>query len=161
MITYPVRGHKDMGDMTPNEFYPYTNGLKIVDKYNKAFESKIMALLMHWEGSAPWAPPYVWPPFGGEKNYLEFVRGLHKKGNLAGLYASGIGYTLRSNTDTTYNMYREFEEKHLEAVMKVAPDGTLATNGVCTGPNAQRLGYDMCPANDFVKNVVIVRSQDC
>ena len=155
VITYPVRGHKDMGDMTPNELYPYTNALKIMARYNKAFDSKVMALLMHWEGSAPWAPPYVWPPFGGEKNYLEFVKGLHEKGNLAGLYASGIGYTLRSNTDTTYNMYKEYKEKNLEKVMKVAPDGSLATNGVCAGPKAQRLGYDMCPANDFVKNVVI------
>jgi len=155
VITYPVRGHKDLGDQTPNELYPYTNALKIIDKYNKAFDSKVMALLMHWEGSAPWAPPYVWPPYGGEKNYLEFVKGLHEKGNLAGLYASGIGYTLRSNTDTTYNMYKEYEEKHLEKVMKVAPDGTLATNGVCAGPKSQRIGYDMCPANSFVKDVVV------
>jgi hypothetical protein len=155
VITYPVRGHVDLGDMTPNELYPYTNALKIIDKYNKAFDSKIMALLMHWEGSAPWAPPYVWPPYGGEKNYLAFVKGLHEKGNLAGLYASGIGYTLRSNTDTTYNMYKEYEEKQLEKVMKVAPDGTLATNGVCAGPKAQRIGYDMCPANNFVKDVVL------
>jgi len=155
VITYPVRGHKDLGDQTPNELYPYTNALKIVDKYNKAFDSKIMTLLMHWEGSAPWAPPYVWPPFGGEKNYLAFVKGLHEKGNLSGLYASGIGYTLRSNTDTTYNMYKEYEEKHLEKIMKVAPDGKLADNGVCAGPNAQRIGYDMCPANSFVKDVVV------
>ena len=34
IVTYPVRGHKDMGDMTPNEFFPYTNGLKYIDKYN-------------------------------------------------------------------------------------------------------------------------------
>ncbi len=155
VITYPVRGHKDMGDMSPNELFPYTNALKYIDKYNKEFNSKIMALLMHWEGSAPWAPPYVWPPYGGEKKYLDFVEGLHKKGNLSGLYASGIGYTLRSNTDTTYNMSKEYEEKNLHEVMKVAPDGTLATNGVCAGPHAQRIGYDMCPANDFVKDVVI------
>ena len=155
IVTYPVRGHKDMGDMTPNEFFPYTNGLKYIDKYNEAFDSKIMALLMHWEGSAPWAPPYVWPPYGGVSEYLKFVRGLHEKGNLAGLYASGIGYTLRSNTDTTYNMYKEYKDKSLSKVMKVAPDGTLATNGVCTGPMAQRIGYDMCPANDFVADVVV------
>ncbi len=155
VITYPVRGHKDLGDQTPNELFPYTNALKYIDKYNREFSSKIMALLMHWEGSAPWAPPYVWPPYGGEDKYQEFVDSLHKKGNLAGLYASGIGYTLRSNTDTTYNMYKEYNEKHLEKVMKVAPDGTLATNGVCAGPNAQRIGYDMCPANSFVKDVVL------
>lgn len=154
VVTYPVRGHKDMGDMKPNEFYPYTKALSVIDKYNRAFNSKIMALLMHWEGSAPWAPPYAWPPFGGEKKYLEFVKGLHENGNLAGLYSSGIGYTLRSNTDTTYNMYKEFNDKHLAKDMKIAPDGTLAMNGVCTGPHAQRIGYDMCPANEFVKEVV-------
>jgi len=155
VITYPVRGHKDMGDMTPNELFPYTNALRIIDKYNKAFDSKIMVLLMHWEGSAPWAPPYVWPPYGGEKIYQEFVDSLHKKGNLIGVYGSGIGYTLKSNTDTTYNMYKEFNKKQLEKVMRVAPDGKLAPNGVCAGPNAQRIGFDMCPANEFVKEVVL------
>ena len=155
VVTYPVRGHKDLGDQTPNELYPYAQALPYIEKYNEAFNSKIMALLMHWEGSAPWAPPYVWPPYGGEDLYQEFVEGLHEKGNLAGLYASGIGYTLQSNTDTTYKMYLEYEQKQLEKVMKVAPDGSLATNGVCAGPNAQRIGYDMCPANGFVKDVVL------
>lgn len=154
VATWPVRGHRDLGDMTPNELYPYTNGLKWTGRYSEAFDSRILALLMHWEGSAPWAPPYAWPPYGSEKNYIEFVNGLHDQGNLAGLYASGTGYTLRSNTDTSYNNYIEYEEKHLEKVMKVAPDGTLATNGVCAGPDAQRIGYDMCPSNDFVKEVV-------
>ena len=53
-MTYPVRGHVDLGDMTPNELYPYTNALPILDDLTKAFDSKVMALLMHWEGSAPW-----------------------------------------------------------------------------------------------------------
>ncbi|MGD9556575.1 MAG: DUF6259 domain-containing protein [Mangrovibacterium sp.] len=154
VVTYPVRGHMDTGDMSPNEFFPYTKGLKYINKYNDLFDSKIMALLMHWEGSAPWAPPYVWPPYGGEKLYQDFVDSLHAKGNLAGLYASGIGYTLQSNNDPAYNMEQEFREKHLDQIMNVAPDGTLATNGVCTGPKAQRIGYDMCPANEFVKEVV-------
>lgn len=155
VIIYPVRGHRDMGDMTPNEFFPYVNGLKHVDKYNQGFDSKIMALLMHWEGSAPWCPPYVWPPYGGEAGYQEFVDALHEKGNLIGLYASGIGYTLKSNTDPTYNMYKEYKEKGLSRVMKVAPDGNLATNGVCAGPNAQRIGYDMCPSDDYVTNTAV------
>jgi hypothetical protein len=51
-------------------------------------------------------------------------------------------------------MTEEFEREGLSKVMKTAPDGTLATNGVCVGEQAQRSGYDMCPANDFVKQVV-------
>ena len=90
--------------MQTNEYYPYTKALPTLEHYSKVFGAKIMALLMHWEGSAPWAPPYVWPPYGGQENYLEFVKGLHGKGNLAGLYASGIGYTIKSNNDPSYNM---------------------------------------------------------
>ena len=154
VVTYPVRGVRDLGDMTPNKLYPYVNAIKYIDRYAEEFDSRIIALLMHWEGSAPWAPPYVWPPYGGEKIYDEFVNALHEKGNLAGLYASGIGYTLRSNTDPSYNMMDEYEREGLSRVMKVAPDGTLANNGACAGEHAQRIGYDMCPANDFVKQVV-------
>ncbi|MDP2336370.1 MAG: DUF6259 domain-containing protein [Bacteroidota bacterium] len=154
IVTYPVRGTKDLGDMTPNEYYPYTNALPVIEKFSEKTDSKIMALLMHWEGSAPWAPPYVWPPYGGLGNFTQFEKKLHEKGNLLGLYASGTGYTVKSNTDTAYNMTAEFNEKKLSEVMTIAPDGNLATNGVCTGANSQRIGYDMCPANTFVKTVV-------
>ena len=34
------------------------------------------------------------------------------------------------------------------------PDGKPCDNGVCAGPNAQRIGFDMCPANEWVKEVV-------
>ncbi|MCK4749602.1 MAG: hypothetical protein KAT15_21255, partial [Bacteroidales bacterium] len=155
VVTYPVRGHVDLGDMTPNELYPYTNALPILDELSEAFDSRVMSLLMHWEGSAPWAPPYAWPPYGDQDNFKQFVRGLHDGENLIGLYASGIGYTLRSNTDTTYNNYDEFEELGLERIMKKAPDGGYSSRNVCAAPHAQRLGYDMCPTNDFVKEVVI------
>ena len=154
MLSYPVRGTRDLGDMTPNKLFPYLNAIPHIERYAEAFGSRIMVLLMHWEGSAPWAPPYVWPPYGGEKLYNDFVSALHEKGNLVGLYASGTGYTLRSNTDSSYNMMDEYERKGLARVMKVAPDGTLATNGKCSGEHGQRIGYDMCPTNNFVKKVV-------
>ncbi|MGQ8334911.1 DUF6259 domain-containing protein [Sunxiuqinia sp. A32] len=155
VVTYPIRGQKDMGDMTLNELYPYTNALPIIDKLGKAFDSKILSLLMHWEGSAPWAPPYAWPPYGSITNFNQFVENLHDNGNYIGLYASGIGYTLRSNTDTTFNKYDEFEKLGLEKIMKKAPDGGFSSNNVCAAPHAQRLGYDMCPTNRFVKDVVV------
>lgn len=154
IITYPVRGKYDLGDMTPNKLFPYSSAIPIIDRYASLFDSRIMALLMHWEGSAPWAPPYVWPPYGGEEALEEFIRDLHSKDNLIGLYGSGIGYTLRSNTDTTYNNYQEFKEKQLDKIMKVAPDGSLSRVNVCAGPYGQRLGWDMCPACDFVSSVV-------
>ena len=154
VVTYPVRGTKDLGDMTPNEYFPYTKAIPTLNSLSKQFDSKVLALLMHWEGSAPWAPPYVWPPYGGTEDFLQFVEALHAEGNLAGVYASGTGYTLKSNTDPTFNREQEFNEKHLIDIVTQAPDGKPADNGVCAGPNAQRIGYDMCPANEWVKEVV-------
>ncbi len=160
VVTYPVRGEHDMDDgtMPPNALYPYTNALPHLNNLSDAFDSQVMSLLMHWEGSAPWAPPYAWPPYGGTKNFDKFVKGLHDKGNYIGLYASGIGYTIRSNTDTTYNMRKEFEELGLEKIMKKAPDGDFSEVNVCARPQpgvGQRFGYDMCPTNQFVTDVVV------
>ena len=160
VVTYPVRGEHDMDDgtMPPNALYPYTNALPHLNHLSDAFDSKVMSLLMHWEGSAPWSPPYVWPPYGGTNNFDKFVKGLHDKGNYIGLYASGIGYTIRSNTDTTYNMTKEYEELGLEKIMKKAPDGGFSDVNVCASPQpgvGQRFGYDMCPANQFVTDVVV------
>ncbi len=155
VITYPVRGIKDTGDMSPNEYFPYTNALPYIDSLASKLDSKLLVLLMHWEGTAPWAPPYVWPPYGGEKMLAEFRDALHARGHTLGLYASGTGYTVRSNTDTTYNQREEFETKNIKRIVTVAPDGQMATNGICVGPKAQREGFDMCPANPFVKEVVL------
>ena len=154
VVTYSVRGTRDLGPQPPNKMFPYTNALPYINRFNEVLGSPVMALLMHWEGSAPWAPRYVWPPYGGEKMYREFVDSLHARGNLAGLYASGTGYTLKSNTDPIYEMYDEFERLGLKSIMKVAPDGSVIEGGVCAAPWAQRLGHDMCPANDFVKKTV-------
>jgi len=155
VIGYPVRGTKDLGDMTPNEYYPYTNALPYLFRLAEELDSPVMALLMHWEGSAPWAPPYVWPPYGDAEDFKRFIAALHEKGHLAGLYASGTGYTIRSNTDPSYDMGREFEEKRLVDIVVRDPEGKPAENGVCCGPQAQRIGYDMCPANEWVKDVVV------
>lgn len=155
VVTYPVRGKKDVGDQTPNDYYPYTNALPVLDRLSTEFDSTLMVLLMHWEGSAPWAPPYVWPPYGGQDNFMTFLHELHRRGHQIGVYASGTGYTLRSNTDPAYDRQAEFEAKNLQAVMCEAPDGKLADNGVCCGATAQRIGYDMCPANEWVKEVVV------
>jgi hypothetical protein len=154
VVTYPVRGTRDLGDMSPNEYYPYTQALPHLEGLSEAFDSKVMALLMHWEGSAPWAPPYVWPPFGGEDNFLEFVKGLHAKGNLAGVYCSGIAYTIKSNL-CDYSREEEFKSKNLKEVMNVSPEGQVQFSKICSGPKAQRWSYDMCPANRFVGDVVL------
>ncbi len=157
IIMYPIRGQRDLGvEMTPNpEYYPYTNALPILQKYGEALSAPVMALLMHWEGSAPWAPPYVWPPYGDFQDFIRFCEELHKKGNLIGLYASGVAYTIRSNTDPAYDRTKEFQEKRIIQYVTYAPDGKPAENGVCAGPHAQRIGYDLCPANEWVKEIVV------
>lgn len=150
IVAYPVRGVHDMDEMKPNALYPYINALPVIDEIQKATNAKIMALLMHWEGSAPWAPPYVWPPYGGTKNFLQFHKKLKEKGNLLGVYCSGFGYTIQSNLIAKYNMSSEYEHKNLSSGMCSSITGEIKST-ICT---AQRQGYDICPVSKTGKRLL-------
>ena len=140
VISYPVRGVHDTDVMTPNALFPYTRALPMVDKIAGRVGGRLMVLLMHWEGTAPWAPPYVWPPFGGEEIFNEFADALHSRGHMLGVYCSGFGYTIRSNLVDSYHCEEAFEREQLRDIMCTGPKGEL-TSTVCT---AQRFGYDIC-----------------
>ncbi len=152
VLIYPVRGEKDTGQMNPNCFFPYENVLPVVDRYAEALGTRILVLLMHWEGTAPWAPPYIWPPYGGEELFRSFVTKVHDKGHLVGLYASGIGWTDESVLWPEYQMEQFRKDHGLTDIMCAAPDQSLPHSLICNGPI--RWGYDMCPANDFVRECV-------
>ncbi|MBO4326680.1 MAG: hypothetical protein J5950_05370 [Clostridia bacterium] len=144
VVSYPVRGIHDMDEMKPNALFPYTNALGLIDDIEKATAAKLLVLLMHWEGTAPWAPPYVWPPYGGEENFTEFRDELHKRGDLLGVYCSGFSYTVKSNLND-YSREEEFEKKGLEKAMCAGPDGKVLLSRICPG---QRAGYDLCAASE-------------
>lgn len=150
VVTYPVRGTHDMDKMLPNAMFPYINAMKHVERLEKELDSKIMVLLMHWEGTAPWAPPCVWPPFGGEDELKKFIDELHKSGDVLGVYCSGIGWTLKSNVDT-YSTEERFEKENLRNEMCLSPEQELPYSNICT---AQRVGYDLCPTRQFTVNTV-------
>lgn len=152
VVTYPVRGVHDMDEMKPNKLYPYTNALPVLKEIKGICDSKLLVLLMHWEGTAPWAPPYVWPPYGDKENFSEFLNTLHSNGDLLGVYCSGFGYTIQSNLIADYNKQKEYIERGLEKGMCVAPDGKVWISNICT---AQRSGYDICPATDIGKEILM------
>ncbi|BBI31559.1 DUF6259 domain-containing protein [Cohnella abietis] len=163
-VTYPVRGTHDVGNMDPNLYYPYVNALPYLERLKEEFQSPIMALLMHWEGTAPWAPPYVWPPYGGADALRAFSDSLHEKGMYLGLYCSGTGWTQESLLDPAYTMHQEFTEQQLEKVMCTAPDGSLPYSLICNG--YQRWGYDMCAAHPFTSDTIVteirkILASDC
>lgn len=153
VVTYPVRGHHDTDVMEPNKLFPYTNVLPQIERLEKAFGSKILVLLMHWEGTAPWAPPIVWPPYGGEAALGELIDALHRRGDVLGVYCSGLGWTVKSNL-VDYETQKRIAGEHLETEMCRSPEGTLPYSKICTG---QRVGYDLCPTREFTSRVV--RSQ--
>ena len=144
VVSYPVRGIHDTDIMTPNALFPYTNGLPLVDKIASATDARLLVLLMHWEGSAPWAPPYVMPPYGDPDNFDEYLHALHARGHLLGVYCSGFGYTIESNLVDDYSCQETYEQNHLVDAMCAGPDGVVAISKICT---AQRKGYDICPAS--------------
>ena len=145
IVTYPVRGIHDMDKMEPNALFPYKNVLPIFEKIKKATNCRLMSLLMHWEGTAPWAPPYVWPPFGGEKIFYEFRDELHKNGDLLGVYCSGFGYTLRSTLIESYNLEEKIKNENVLEGVCCSPANKPELGRTCTP--YQRYGYDICPAS--------------
>ncbi|HEX2999094.1 MAG TPA: DUF6259 domain-containing protein, partial [Armatimonadota bacterium] len=46
-------------------------------------------------------------------------------------------------------------EEGIVDYVNIAPDGKPAENGVCAGLHAQRIGYDLCPANAWVQDTVV------
>ena len=151
VVSYPVRGTWDKDEMYPNAFYPYTNALPIINEVKEKTGSRILALLMHWEGTAPWAPPYVWPPYGGTENFCEFMQKLHQSGDMLGVYCSGFGYTKQSNLIADYNMEKEYSEQELSRGMCADFDGTVAISRICP---SQRSGYDICPASPVGRKIL-------
>lgn len=151
VVSYPVRGIHDMDEMKPNALYPYTNALPMLEDLRKQCGSRLLVLLMHWEGTAPWAPPYVWPPFGDTDDFHAFLRELHAKGDLLGVYCSGFGYTVQSHLIADYNKEAEYAEKALWHGMCAGPDGRVAISEICQG---QRSGYDICPASEVGKAIL-------
>ena len=142
IVTYPVRGIHDMDEMKPNALFPYTNALPILKRIKNDTGCTIMALLMHWEGTAPWAPPYVWPPFGGTELFNEFRDALHDSGDLLGVYCSGFGYTLRS-TIANYDCEEKIKAQGVLEGVCHSPQNKPELGITCTP--YQRYGYDLCP----------------
>lgn len=154
VVTYPVRGfHTSDGsdDMEPNALIPYINALPLLDDIAERVKSRLLILLIRWEGTAPWAPPYVWPPLGGEQSFFEFRDALHRRRHLLGVYCSGFGYTLQSHLIKTHNCEQEYKERKLDEAMCTGPGGILSLSGICP---EQRSAYDICPASKKGREVL-------
>ncbi|MDD5603606.1 MAG: DUF6259 domain-containing protein [Eubacteriales bacterium] len=142
VVIYPPRSIRGTGYLGPNEFFPYKNALKYIDDLAEAFDSKILVLLTYWEGSAPWAPPYIWPPYGGEDDFKDFVKVMHDRGHYVGVYGSGLHWTDKSLLVPEFDMGKFRLEKGLNSSMCAAPDEELF-QGVC---ETIRTGHNMCVA---------------
>lgn len=153
VVVYPVRGEKDTGDMEPNVYYPYENALPYLKRLEEKLDSRLLVMLCHWEGSAPWAPPYVWPPYGDLQSFLKLQDELHRGGHRLGLYCSGTAWTNQSLLDPSYCMEETFEREGLREAMAIAPDQSLPHASICNGNI--RWGYDLCTSTERARRIVL------
>lgn len=143
VVVFPLRGRYDTDKMEPNGLYPYEKALPILQKIQNQAQSPVLALLMHYESTAPWCPPEYWPPLGGEQAFSSFVDDIHRMGSYVGLYASGFGYTLQSRLIPSYDRRKDFVKQDIARAACSNSDGTIAST-IC---KAQREGVDLCPAS--------------
>ena len=150
VVCYPVRGEVDSRFEETTEYYPYTKATPYMKQLQKDLDSAMMPLLMHWEGTAPWAPPYVWPPYGDFSDFEQYITDMHESGNYIGVYCSGIAWTQRSYLLKNYNREADFERENIRDIVVMGPKGTLDHSWVCMG-----VGYrhDMCPACEKTKQI--------
>ena len=149
-VIYPVRSIVGVDYFGPNEYFPYINGKKYIDDLKSDVASPVMALLINWEGSAPWCPPFIWPPYGGEKPLSDFVEAMHKDGDYVGLYASGINWTDKSVFCPEYDMTKYRLENNIDDILCRDENGELEPEK-CV--RSVRSGYHMCPSCDETKRI--------
>lgn len=154
VVTYAVTGQGHHGGKTePNEYFPFIEALPVLERLGRELDSRLLVLLMHWEGTAPWSPPYVWPPLGGEAGLKDFACELHARGHLLGLYCSGTAWTNTTETgDGTYDCTAQFERENLIRHMCRGPAGEYSSK-ICNG-GGLRYGYDMCPSTEFARETL-------
>ena len=150
VVTYPVRGKHDQDEMEPNGMYPYKNAIPFLQEVASNTDSKVMSLLMHWEGTAPWAPPYVWPPYGGVEVFNDFISEMHKQDMLVGVYGSGIAWTQISRILPGYSREQDFIDNNFARLMCSDINGHMEC-GVC---REQKTGYDLCSIHEDTKALV-------
>ena len=156
VVTFPVRGRYDT-ETTPTALSSYDTILERVLEISKKTDSKLLVLLMQWEGTAPWAPPYVWPPYGGEEAFKKFSKKIHELGHYLGLYCSGFGWTEQSKLDANYNMEEKFIAENFQTEMCVSPEQVLEKSHICCN---QRTGYDFCPTSKRLKEIMQNETQN-
>lgn len=155
VVAFAVRGRGlDCAGMAPNDYFPYCRALPYLEEFRRRWHSPLLALLMHWEGTAPWAPPYIWPPYGGVELLKTFADRLHEHGDRIGLYASGIGWTQQSVLLPEYDRREQFESEHIADEICTGPHGEAWSKN-CNGAQSIRLGYDLCPAREFTRQTVV------
>lgn len=151
VLVTPLRGHFDTDEMKPTKLFPYNNAIPLLNDFKEKIQAPIMYLLMHYESTAPWAPPYMFPPFGGMDLFKSFVHKMHENNHYLGLYCSGFGYTIQSNLIKTYNKEEEFIKNNYKDIMCSNSDGEISST-IC---EAQRKGYDLCPSLEKSKELFV------
>ncbi len=152
VVCYPVRGQVDtkLEECDEWEYYPYTKATPYLKQLQADTDSVLMPLLMHWEGTAPWAPPYVWPPYGDFANFEKFIDEMHDSGNYVGVYCSGISWTQSSILMPSYNREAEFEPCGWKDSIIVGSTQEIKYTWWFI-----RYSYELCPSCQQTKDVAI------
>jgi len=93
IFTFSLRG--TMPDGSTGNRLPML--VKQTELWSKVVGAPVTALIMSWEKLDSWTTPDYFPPYGGEKEFLEATRALHANGHRAMVFLSGLHWTLHKD----------------------------------------------------------------
>jgi hypothetical protein len=112
----------------------------------------VTAILLGWENHGPWIAPDYFPPYGGDAAFKTLVDDLHRAGNHAMLFLSGLNVTLEKTARNGAPAYKipQADAARLRPSAVVDPGGQVRVEGSAA---AEGIGAHLvlCPATDAAR----------
>lgn len=160
LLTFSLRGR--LADGTVGNRLPVL--VEQVERWSKVMGVPVTCLIISWEKLDTWTTPDYFPPYGGEDEFMEATRQLHKAGHRTMVFLSGLYWTLEKNIDHSdrppvhINQRAEFDRRGRASAVSDA-EGQAAIRGKPDSGIGE--AATICPTTELAREILVGTSRRC